>query len=193
MSGRGPRLETERLVLVMPLPEMAARVATYHRENREHHAPWSPVRTEMFFTETWWRQRLTLARSERDADSSLRLVLVAKDDPTGPVIGECNFSNFVRGAFQACHLGYSIDRRHEGKGLMTEALRAAIAHAFGELNLHRVMANYRPENVRSARLLARLGFAPEGIARDYLFIDGAWRDHVLTSLVNAAHPGPETG
>jgi ribosomal-protein-alanine N-acetyltransferase len=44
------------------------------------------------------------------------------------------------------------------------------------------MANYRPENERSGRLLQRLGFAREGYARDYLFIDGAWRDHVLTSL-----------
>lgn len=193
MSARGSRLVTERLELIMPPPAMAARVAAYHRANREHHAPWSPTRSDMFFTETWWRQRLALARSEREADSGLRFVLVLGNDPTGPVIGECNFSNFVRGAFQACHLGYSIGREHEGKGYMTEALRATIAHVFGELDLHRVMANYRPENERSARLLARLGFVQEGIARDYLFIDGAWRDHVLTSLVNASHPGPDAG
>jgi ribosomal-protein-alanine N-acetyltransferase len=48
------------------------------------------------------------------------------------------------------------------------------------------MANYRPENLRSARLLARLGFIQEGYARDYLFIDGAWRDHVLTARLNPA-------
>jgi ribosomal-protein-alanine N-acetyltransferase len=46
------------------------------------------------------------------------------------------------------------------------------------------MANYRPENYRSARLLQRLGFRREGLAADYLFIDGAWRDHILTALVN---------
>jgi ribosomal-protein-alanine N-acetyltransferase len=38
--------------------------------------------------------------------------------------------------------------------------------------------------VRSARHLDRLGFVREGLAKDYLFIDGAWRDHVLTALVN---------
>jgi ribosomal-protein-alanine N-acetyltransferase len=53
------------------------------------------------------------------------------------------------------------------------------------LNLHRVMANYLPENERSARLLARLGFCIEGQANAYLQIAGAWRDHILTSLVNA--------
>lgn len=48
------------------------------------------------------------------------------------------------------------------------------------------MANYVPTNERSGRLLRRLGFTVEGYARDYLFIDGAWRDHVLTSLTNPA-------
>jgi ribosomal-protein-alanine N-acetyltransferase len=48
------------------------------------------------------------------------------------------------------------------------------------------MANYRPENERSGILLERLGFVREGLAKDYLFIDGQWRDHVLTSLTNPA-------
>ncbi|WP_311666215.1 GNAT family N-acetyltransferase [Paraburkholderia sp. WSM4177] len=41
------------------------------------------------------------------------------------------------------------------------------------LQLHRVMANYRPDNLRSARLLERLGFENEGLARAYLKTDGA--------------------
>jgi len=67
---------------------------------------------------------------------------------------------------------------------MAEALRALIAYAFGELGFHRIMANYIPTNERSGLLLRRLGFVVEGYARDYLEIDGAWRDHVLTSLTN---------
>ena len=35
---------------------------------------------------------------------------------------------------------------------------------------------------RSGALLARLGFEKEGYAKDYLLIDGQWRDHVLTAL-----------
>ncbi|MGZ5073057.1 MAG: GNAT family N-acetyltransferase, partial [Usitatibacter sp.] len=77
-----------------------------------------------------------------------------------------------------------IARSHEGMGLMAEALRATNAFMFRTLRLHRIMASYRPENSRSGRLLERLGFAREGLAKDYLFIDGAWRDHVLTSLLN---------
>ena len=117
-----------------------------------------------------------------------RFVLQPKAAPAdGPILGTCNYTNIVRGPFQACHLGYQIARADEGHGLMSEALRATNAFAFDVLRLHRIMANYRPENARSARLLERLGFVREGLAREYLFIDGAWRDHVLTALVHPAY------
>ncbi len=73
---------------------------------------------------------------------------------------------------------------------MTEALLVATRWAFKELRLHRIMANYQPRNERSGRLLERLGFVREGLAHQYLFIDGEWKDHVLTSLtVEAATEG----
>jgi hypothetical protein len=45
---------------------------------------------------------------------------------------------------------------------MAEALRASNAYMFAERRLHRIMANYRPENYRSARLLQRPGLPPRG-------------------------------
>jgi [ribosomal protein S5]-alanine N-acetyltransferase len=121
------------------------------------------------------------------------LCVMRRDLPDGPIVGHCNFSNFVRGAFQACMLGYSVDHRHQGEGLMTEALRAAIAFVFAELRLHRIMANYVPTNERSGALLRRLGFSVEGYARDYLYIHDGWKDHVLTAITNPAPVEPERG
>lgn len=100
------------------------------------------------------------------------------------MIAAIGFSNFIRGAFQACYLGYSVDKGHEGQGYMREALQASITYVFDELQLHRIMANYMPVNRRSGGLLRRLGFVVEGYARDYLQINGNWEDHVLTSLTN---------
>jgi [ribosomal protein S5]-alanine N-acetyltransferase len=40
-------------------------------------------------------------------------------------------------------------------------------------------------------LLNRLGFIPEGYARNYLRINGEWRDHVLTSLTNPNWRAPD--
>ena len=73
--------------------------------------------------------------------------------------------------------------KHQGSGLMFEALSAALPFALEHLGLHRIMANYQPHNERSGKLLRRLGFAVEGYARDYLYIDGEWRDHVLTAIM----------
>jgi [ribosomal protein S5]-alanine N-acetyltransferase len=101
-------------------------------------------------------------------------------------------SQIVQRAFCSAMLGYAIDAAHEGQGLMREALQATLADAFGpRVHLHRVQANVRPENTRSLALLARLGFAREGLAREYLFIDGAWRDHVMTARLNPNWP-PDT-
>ena len=67
---------------------------------------------------------------------------------------------------------------------MSESLRVAIRFMFEELNLHRIEANYIADNKRSGKLLERLGFVKEGIAKKYLLINGTWQDHILTSLTN---------
>jgi [ribosomal protein S5]-alanine N-acetyltransferase len=177
-------IETPRLRLSLPPVELAGRYLAYFERNRDHLARWDPPRPEGFYTEAFWRERLLRDHDDFVADRALRLALQWRGAPGGEVIGVCNFTQFVRGAFQAATLGYSLDQRAVGSGLMFEAIEAAIAYVFDTLGFHRVMANYLPHNERSGRLLRRLGFAVEGYARDYLFIDGAWRDHVLTALTN---------
>ncbi|HEX8494035.1 MAG TPA: GNAT family N-acetyltransferase [Pyrinomonadaceae bacterium] len=180
-----PVIKTERLLLTLPSVEAAPLLLLYFEENREHLAEWSPPVPDGYYTEDYWRERLERARAEFEQDKSMQLVIFEREQPMTRVVGVCNFSAFIRGAFHACYLGYSIDYRDEGRGLMREALSAAILYAFDDLHLHRIMANYVPTNERSGRLLRKLGFTIEGYARDYLFINGAWRDHVLTSLTNS--------
>jgi ribosomal-protein-alanine N-acetyltransferase len=182
-----PELATERLAVRLARPGMEAAMARFLGDNFAGHLDrWSPPAAPAFFTEAFWRERLAIAVEEYQAGRAARFVLQARGPASGPILGTCNYTNIVRGPFQACHLGYQIARDQEGRGLMAEALRATNAWAFEHLRLHRIMANYRPENERSARVLERLGFVREGLARDYLFIDGAWRDHVLTSLTHPA-------
>lgn len=187
-----PELDTGRLKVRLARPGMEVPLARFLCENYAGHLDrWSPPPVQGFFTATFWRERLDIALEELQADRAVRFVLQSLATGEGgdvpvdaPIIGTCNYTNIVRGAFHACHLGYQIGRESQGQGLMAEALRAANAFMFDVMRMHRLMANFRPENTRSRALLRRLGFAEEGLARDYLFIDGAWRDHVLTSLVN---------
>ncbi len=187
MAAEWPELQTARLAVRLARPGMESAMARFLEENFPGHLDrWSPPAAPAFFTAAFWRERLAIALEEYQTGRAARFVLQPKGPPGGPILGSCNYTNIVRGPFQACHLGYQVARAHEGRGLMFEALRGTTAFAFESLRLHRIMANYRPENERSARLLERLGFVREGVARDYLFIDGAWRDHVLTALTHAA-------
>jgi [ribosomal protein S5]-alanine N-acetyltransferase len=178
------RLATERLALEPISPDVAYRVLDYQLANRKHLQPWEPRRAYEFFTLDAMTARVR-AMAENVAAGNAMHWLIFEQERTA-VIGECNFTNIVRGPFLACHLGYSIDYRHEGKGLMREALVAGIEYMFERVGLHRIMASYRPENARSERLLRSLGFEREGFARAYLKINGVWADHVLTSLINPA-------
>ncbi len=132
----------------------------------------------------YWEKKLSDYLRESERGVSVRLALFDKDSLEEPVIGVCNFTQIFRGPFQSCYLGYKIDHNYEGKGLMYEALQEACSFMFKEQNLHRIMANYIPSNIRSEKLLNRLGFQKEGYAKEYLFINGVWEDHTLTSLLN---------
>lgn len=184
-------LLTSRLRLVAADEQHAEALADFHVRNRAHLAPWDPPASADFYTAEVQAQRLREAAAAFAAGAGYRYLLQPIGD-SARVIGSIHFSNIVRGAFQSCTLGYALDQSFEGQALMTEALRVAIAEMFSKrVNLHRIQAAYRPENWRSGEVLKRLGFQDEGIAPDYLFIDGLWRVHRITSLHNKHFVAPE--
>jgi ribosomal-protein-alanine N-acetyltransferase len=183
--GEAPQLFTERLMLAIPGAEAADACVRFNRENEAHLAPWSAPMTPRDFDAGFWRE--TLERFKVQAVQGARYsfcIFERRLGLDGPLLGYLNFTEIVRGVFQACYMGYSLAERAQGKGYMTEAARAGIEFIFDEIGLHRIMANYMPSNARSAAVLRRLGFTIEGQARAYLYLAGAWQDHVLTSLTN---------
>jgi len=180
------RLVTQRLELVACDPSLAQQVLDFVTRNRDHFAPWDPPTPDTYFTLKVQTERLENGRRAFTSGEGYRYWMRSLDDP-GRIIGHIHFSAVVRGALLGSLLGYGIDRDFEGKGLMSEAVRAGIDEMFSRrVLLHRIQAAHLPENARSAAVLARLGFEREGLARKYLFINGAWRDHVVTALINDA-------
>ncbi len=185
-----PVLTTARLRVAHVEPGYEAETVAFFTRNRQHFARWDPPAPADFYSVDFWERSIARSIEEFVADRAVRFDLfdtTRVDEASGVgqrVIGRLGFSQIFRGPFQACTLGYQIDGAYEGKGLMREALTAAIAYMFDVKGLHRIQANHLPENARSAGLLARLGFVREGLAKDYLFIGDAWRDHVLNALVN---------
>lgn len=174
-------LETCRLILRFPTEADSVKFKSFDERNREHLSPW---RSNTEGSKKDYHSQLIQWNQEFIEDRSIRFFLFLKDNPEGEIIGFCNFSQIFRGPFQACYLGYQIDKSFEGKGLMSEAVAAAIKYMFEQQKLHRIMANYMPSNERSARLLQKLGFVVEGYAKKYLLINNLWEDHVLTSITN---------
>ena len=181
-------IRTSRLVLRASDPALAEAVTAFYRRNRLAHARWNPPLPDAMFEVAGQSERLAEAAAARGNGTAIGWWLFAIDDPA-TALGQIHFSQISRRAFCNAMLGYAIDAAHEGRGLMREALAAALGDAFSaRVWLHRVQANVRPDNTRSLALLERLGFEHEGLARGYLFIDGAWRDHLMTAKRNPRWP-----
>jgi ribosomal-protein-alanine N-acetyltransferase len=183
-TGARLRLETARLELLAPDPALASAVLAFFERNREHFAPWDPPTPSGFYSLRAQTERIATGRQQFEAGDAYRYWVCLRGQPSR-VIGQVHYSSIVRGAFQSTLLGYGIDRAWEGRGLMHEAVQAGIAEMFSpRVRLHRIQAAHLPENQRSAAVLARLGFEREGLARRYLYINGAWRDHVINALLD---------
>lgn len=152
----------------------AAALAEAYDRNREHLAPWDPIRPQAFFSPAGQTAdvvaRLDVVRRGQGAS----WVLVRGAD----VVGRVNLNNIARGVFQSGSVGYWVDREHVGRGLAT-ALVGYVADRAVDLGLHRLEAGTLVHNVASQAVLRRSGFAEVGLAPSYLFIAGAWRDHLL--------------
>jgi ribosomal-protein-alanine N-acetyltransferase len=90
--------------------------------------------------------------------------------------GQLTVGGVTWGSLCSAHLGYWLDSRLAGRGVMPTAVALATDHAFA-IGLHRIEVNIRPENVASLRVVEKLGFRDEGIRRRLLHIAGEWRDH----------------
>ncbi|MFW3464471.1 GNAT family N-acetyltransferase [Streptomyces microflavus] len=174
-------------VLMRPLEEADfSGLCRAYLRNRDHLRPWDPRRSEDFFTEQVQADRVRSQLKERDAGRLAPWVLTLGHE----VVGAVTLSNVALGPFRSANLGYWIDAEQVGRGLATEAVRAACQAADGQLGLHRIEAGTVIANLASQRVLAKCGFGVIGTAPKYLHIDGEWRDHVLfQKILNSRSPG----
>jgi ribosomal-protein-alanine N-acetyltransferase len=138
-------------------------------------APFDPPRPASFHTEEGQRLELDLLERERAGDRLYRFLILAGGEPAGLI----SVSRITRGPFQNAGLGYWVMQEQNGRGVATAAVRLVCEWGFGEAGLHRLEAATLTDNIGSQLVLRRNGFAEIGHSPRYLFINGAWRDHIL--------------
>ncbi|MEB8723247.1 GNAT family protein, partial [Bacillus cereus] len=83
------------------------------------------------------------------------------------------------------YTGFTLDKEHNAKGYATEALQLVVDFAFRELKLHRIEAGAMLDNIASIRVLEKVGFKKEGIAKENIRINGKWTDHQILAIINS--------
>lgn len=155
--------------------------------NQDWLAPWEPTSPEP------WVIRHSVAAFPPMLSRLRRMARAGYALPWGVtyddrLVGQLTAVNIVRGAFDSTQIGYWLDQQVAGRGVMTTAVALAVDHCFTAVGLHRVQIDIRPENVRSRRVVEKLGFRQEAYFVRYLDIDGAWRDHVGYALTREDCP-----
>ena len=157
--------------------------ARLRAESRTFLKPWEPTWPKDDLTRAAFRKRLRLYQRDRREDHAYPFFIRRQKDKI--LVGGITLSNIRRGAAQTGTAGYWIGAAFQRQGYMQAALNALCRHAFDRLGLHRVEAACMPDNQASMNLLRKCGFTEEGYARQYLRINGQWRDHVLFSLTRS--------
>lgn len=142
--------------------------------NEEWLRPWeatSPVRSDG--PPPTFGQMIRRLRAEARAGRSLPFAVTYQ----GRLAGQLTVGNIALGSARSAAIGYWVDERVAGRGVMPTAVALAIDHVFEVARLHRVEIAIRPENVASLRVVQKLGLRDEGLRPRLLHIDGDWRDH----------------
>jgi hypothetical protein len=104
-------------------PDDAEALHHYERVNRDFLRPWEPERDEHYFTLSNARARVEQQLESMVAGRSVCFVLV--DPKRGEMLGRCNYTHIIGGAFQAGYLGFSLAQAVQGQGLMKDHWKQA--------------------------------------------------------------------
>lgn len=174
-----PQLETKRLIL-RAFEETDA-IHIFNTYSLDEVTKYYDLETMKDISEA--KVILNIFRSRFQERKGLRWAIQLKEN--GEYIGDGGF-NFWDKNNSKSDIGYALMSKYWGKGLATEAVAAMLRFGFSEKNeikLHRIEATTDPKNVKSRKLLIKLGFKEEGILRENCFEKGKFVDTVMHAIL----------
>lgn len=123
--------------------------------------------------------------SDWRAGVALRFTIRLKNEPE--VIGVITLES-ISDLHRSCDLGYWLRKAFTGRGLMTEVAKVLLEFAFENIHFHRIRCAAATDNIPSQRVIERLGFQREGVAREAERVGGRWASHVVYSRLASDPP-----
>lgn len=171
-----PRLETDRLILRPLQMDDAKDMYAYARDPEvSRHVLWDAHKS---IWET--RHFLRFARNQYRRGFPGSFAMELKE--SGRMIGTIGFM-WVNPDYKSAEVGYSLSRDYWNRGLMTEALEAALRFGFEELKLNRIEAQHDTENPASGKVMAHCGMQFEGVMRSRVMNKGVFRDVAVYAIL----------
>ena len=155
------------------------RIDSVRRANSAWLNPWDATLPEGAVEElpTLWDY---MRRADRDQRQGHSLILMPEFD--GKPVGQFTLSQVQWGAMSQGILGYWVAQEAAHMGVASLVVAYMMDLVIGELGLHRIEVNVRPENERSLGLCRKLGLREEGYRERYMNIAGQWADHVSFAM-----------
>jgi ribosomal-protein-serine acetyltransferase len=152
--------------------------------NREHLGAWMPwIAFEHEPADVLPFIRAT--RRQIGENNGLQTAIV---DPGGRIVGMVGLHG-VDWMNRTSSIGYWLARDEQGRGTMTEAVRAYVDYGFATLKVNRIAIRAAVENARSRAVPQRLGFREEGVLRGVERIGDRTLDGVVYAMLAADWPG----
>ncbi|MBB3112555.1 ribosomal-protein-alanine N-acetyltransferase [Paenibacillus phyllosphaerae] len=168
-----PRLETKRLVLRKMVEEDAPAMFDYF--SKDEVTQYYDLES---FTEVKQASDLIAMFNQRYEEGKGYRWGITLKGAEDQLLGSCGFHQWEKEHYRA-ELGYELAPAYWQRGIMTEAASAIIAYGFESLGLNRINAYIDPANISSHKLLKKVGFAEEGLLRDYFYEKGKFVDAVI--------------
>lgn len=118
--------------------------------------------------------------AEPSKDSSAQFAV----DVDGALVGRAllfHVDDLARNA----EVGLALLPEHQGKGYGKDVLRVLLAYGFRSRNLHRIHLQTLASNEAGLRAYRAVGFVEEGRQREHAWVEGAYEDMVLMSVLRS--------
>lgn len=125
-----------------------------------------------------------LENAQQDIYEAKQLRLAICQDRDFPALGLIDLFDFDPKNNRA-GVGIVIQKeQHRNHKIGSEALELLIHYAFYSLNLHQLYANISVENKASITLFTKFGFQKIGVKKDWVFVNGVYKDEAIFQLIN---------